>query len=193
MGSAIDASETAVLGGYGICIGFCASAACSCSRCHRKEGCSGLFGRVCKQARSSYPGCLCGCAGCLSRATQLTLPVEPLNTFPLRVLLSRRPISQEVSDRKESVEVRLLIARGTVRQASLCSCSVSKVTGDSCAASDCQETAAMLMVCTTSQQDRLCFCLCLAQPGKCLHGCPKVEQLLPALIYGFDSCLIRWL
>lgn len=167
MGSAIDASETAVLGGYGICIGFCASAACSCSRCHRKEGCSGLFGRV--------------------------LPVEPLNTFPLRVLLSRRPISQEVSDRKESVEVRLLIARGTVRQASLCSCSVSKVTGDSCAASDCQETAAMLMVCTTSQQDRLCFCLCLAQPGKCLHGCPKVEQLLPALIYGFDSCLIRWL
>ena len=61
----------------------------------------------------------------------LTLPDEPLNTFPLQVLLSRLPISQELPDSKDSLDDRLLIARGTVRQASLCSCSVSSVTGDS--------------------------------------------------------------
>lgn len=54
--------EQLSLGGYGMAIGFCARAACCCSRCHCKEGCCGLFGRACKQALSGYPGCLCDCA-----------------------------------------------------------------------------------------------------------------------------------
>lgn len=59
-----------------------------------------------------------------------TLPDEPLNTFPLQVLLSRLPMSQELRDNKDSLDDRLLIARGTVRQASICSCSFRSVTGD---------------------------------------------------------------
>lgn len=156
MGSFIAASGTALLGGYGIAIGFCARAACCCSRCHRKEGCCGLFGRA--------------------------LPDEPLNTLPLRVLLSRLPISQEVSESKGSLDDRLRIARGTVRQASLCSCSVSKVTGDSCAASACQETAAMLIAALPLQRTPLC-CAGPQLPLNCTVN---------SRVNCCDSCLIRW-
>ena len=94
----------------------------------------------------------------LERSVRLTFPEDPLKIFPLRVLLSRLPISQQLSEKGVFHEERLPTPTGIVRIASKGSCSESKDARDSCDVTACHGMAAIR--CCTRQN---LFCLATTQ------------------------------